>query len=145
MARPIKIPAGSTHKEPSWRAEIERIAAKWKAGGGAGGYFKRAITDFLAWRGPSNRPPKFINGAVGSQPARNTELDNKHIGVGVWFEVECATGQPLLIFLPDLNKQSASSMFRKGNWLIQTDFGFRYLYAPGAVVGILQRGFPKGS
>jgi len=145
---PIKIPAGASRNEPSWKAELKRIADEWAAGGGMGGYFKRSLNFFLQWRGPSGKPPQFVQGALGSQGAKGTNLENKYIGPGVWFSVECLTRQTLWIFLPDLNEgaQSEGSMFRKGNWLVQFDFtGNREVYAPKTVVALLQLGYPKGA
>ncbi len=143
MAKPIKIPAGATHDEPSWRDELRRIEEKWKAGGGAKGYWQRAFHDFVSWRGPSGKAPSFIDGLY-SMHADRTSLADKHLGAGQWMLQECATGQELYIRIPDLNKISEKSPLRK-SFVIQTGSSYRYLHAPATVAAVLRRGYPKSA
>ena len=144
MPKPIKIPAGATHNEPSWRETLRKKEAEWKAAGGSRGYFQRALIAIMQWRGPSNRSPKVIGDAtsLGSMHADRSNLSNRYIGAGFWVEQECATGQVLYVFIPDLTKQSAGSMFRRGHWLVQTDSSHRYTYAPATVIAVLRAGYP---
>lgn len=143
MAKPIKIPAGSTHDEPSWKERLKEVAEDYKNKGGQKGIYQRALTDILHWRGPSNKIPAILpKEKVDSAVSKRTNLGNSYIGkVGVWIQQECATGQVLYIWLPDVNKLSEKSILRS-DFVIEDSTGYRYNYAPASVIAILKRGYP---
>lgn len=145
MARPIKIPAGATHAEPSWRERLKQVAEDYAAKGGAKGIWQRALSDFLAWRGPSGSAPAILQKAEVDHPvSRRTNLGNAYIGKkGVWLEQECATGQVLYIWVPDINSLSDKSILRR-DFVVQVEEGHRFNYAPATVMGVLRLGYPQG-
>lgn len=145
MARPIKIPAGSTHAEPSWRERLMKVAEDYAAKGGQKGIWQKALADFLAWRGPSGGAPNILQKSeVNSLVSARTNLGNKYIGAkGVWLEQECATGQVLYIWVPDLNTLVEKSILRR-DFVIEDGNGDRYNYSPASVMGVLKLGYPQG-
>ena len=145
MAKPIRLPAGTTHNEPSWRAELKRIGDAWIAGGGARGHYQRAITAFLSWRGPSRGVVIRQKGEVQEAKEFSSAQGNRYLGEGVWIDAECATGQSLCIWLADQSKLPDGDRTKWPTTFIVQATGCRYSYAPASVIAILNRGFPDGS
>lgn len=143
-ATPIRVPAGATHKEPSWRDELKRIGDAWIAGGGAKGHYQRAITSFLSWRGPTRGVGIKQKGEVVAK--LNTAQSNGYLHAGVWIDAECATGQSLCIWLADQSKLADGDRAKwPRSFIVQDEAGMRYVYVPATVVAILKRGYPDGT
>jgi len=143
MPKPIKVPAGRTHDEPSWKARLKEVAEKYAAAGGARGIYQRAVVDFAAWRGPSGEVPILLDKAsVDSRESKDTNLGNARIGAkGSWMRLLCATGQPLYVWVPVFDSLSEKSPLRR-DFVVQVMSGYRYAYAPATVMAILKRGYP---
>lgn len=144
--RPIKVPAGATHAEPSWKERLRQVAEEYKAKGGARGVYQRAVMDFAAWRGPGGEIPILLDKAsVDSPQSSRTNLANQYIGKrGSWMRLICATGQPLYVWVPVWDSLSEKSPLRR-SFVVQDSTGYRHAYAPATVIGILRRGYPDGS
>lgn len=145
MARPIKIPPGATHDEPSWKERLQEVAEKYKAAGGARGIYQRAVMDFALWRGPGGEVPVLLDKeSVDSPQSKRTNLANQYIGKkGSWMRLICATGQPLYVWIPVFDSLTEKSPLRH-DFVVQDSTGYRYAYAPATVIAILKRGYPEG-
>jgi len=145
MPRPIKPPKGTTHDEPSWRERLKEVAAAYEAKGGKKGIYQRAVMDFMRWTSPSGQTPDIVQkNEIADSASRRTNLANKYIGkVGVWLSTYCATGQLLLIWVPDVSQIGDKSILTH-DFVVQVESGHRYTYAPATVMAILQRGYPVG-